>query len=131
LLVQQGYVATLQERLPTTTSEGLTIPVTLSASEKKMMERAHSAILLSLSDLVLREVISETTVSGLWKKLESKYMKKSLTNRLYQKQRLYTLRMEEVTPIKSHIDEFNKIMPDLEGLGVTVANEDQVLILLC
>ena len=62
------------------TSKGVTVPVTLSALEKEMMERMHSAIMLSLSDSVLREVISETTASGLWKKLESKYMKKSLTN---------------------------------------------------
>jgi hypothetical protein len=57
----------------------------------ELEEKAHSAILLSLSDEVLREVADEETAAGLWKKLKSLYMKKSLMNRLYLKQRLYTL----------------------------------------
>ena len=63
-----------------------TLPVGLTAAEKEeVVSRAHSTILLSLADEVLREVADETTAVGLWRKLESKYQKKSLTNRLYQK----------------------------------------------
>jgi hypothetical protein len=61
---------------------------------KEFDEKTHSAILLSLSDGVLREVAHEETVVRLWKKLENLYMKKSLTNRLYLKQQLYTLKMK-------------------------------------
>jgi len=45
-----------------------------------LKEKAHSAILLSLLDGVLREVVDKEIATGLWKKLESLYMKKSHTN---------------------------------------------------
>ncbi|GKE26973.1 retrovirus-related pol polyprotein from transposon TNT 1-94, partial [Tanacetum coccineum] len=49
-------------------------------------EKAHSTILLSLSDEVLYEVADEKTAAGVWKKLEKLYMTKSLTNKLLLKQ---------------------------------------------
>ena len=62
--------------------------------------KTHSAIQLCLADKVLREVANEDTAAGLWLKLESLYMTKSLTNKLYLKKGLFTLRMKEGTPIK-------------------------------
>ena len=41
-------------------------------------------------------------------------MKRSLTNRLYLKQWLYTLKIKEGTLISEHLDEFNKIIMDLD-----------------
>ena len=96
-----------------------------------MEERAHSAIQLCLADSVLREVCDEETAIGLWKKLETLYMTKSLTNRLYLRQRLYTLRMAEGTTLHEHLDNFNKIIMDLKNADVKVDEEDQALILLC
>ena len=55
------------------------------------MDKAHSTIILSLGDGVLREVGDQTTAASLWKKLEDLYTKKSLTKRLSTKKRLYTL----------------------------------------
>jgi hypothetical protein len=62
--------------------------------EEEIMEKAHSAIQLCLSNEVLRKVVEENTASKLWLKLESLYMTKSLTNRLYLKKRLATLHMQ-------------------------------------
>ena len=105
---------------------------TLSDEEKEdLLERAHSAILLSLGDKVLREIVNEETAIGLWLKLESRYMTKSLTNRLYMKQRLYTIQMKEGTPVSDHLDEFNKIFLDLKNIECKVEDEDHALILLC
>ncbi|KAL5795047.1 hypothetical protein ACOSP7_003641 [Xanthoceras sorbifolium] len=92
-------------------------------------EKARSAIQLFLSDEVLREVISEKTTKALWEKLESLYLKKTLTNKLYKKQCLYSLRMSEGTSLGSHIDEFEYLIMDLQNLDVE--DEDQALLLLC
>ena len=67
--------------------------------------KAHSAILLSLGDEVLREVADEEEAIGLWNKLASIYMKKSLANKLYLKKRLYTLRMDETRELRKHLDD--------------------------
>ncbi|KAF3664812.1 putative protease 2-like [Capsicum annuum] len=58
-------------------------------------KRAKSGIILNLSNEVLREVSAETTVKGMWEKLKALYMKKTVENHLYLKQKLYTFRMVE------------------------------------
>lgn len=49
----------------------------------ELMERTHRVTLLYLSNKVLWEVVQEEMIVGLWLKLESLYMTKSLTNRLF------------------------------------------------
>ncbi|KAL1564721.1 Integrase catalytic domain-containing protein [Salvia divinorum] len=96
----------------------------------EIMERAHSAIILCLSDKVLREVSKETTAAGVWLKLESLYMTKSLANRLYMKQRLYSYRFAENRTISEQLDQFNKFVDDLEDIDVSLDDEDKAIILL-
>ncbi|KAH9765484.1 hypothetical protein KPL70_001889 [Citrus sinensis] len=96
-----------------------------------VLDRAHSAIILSLGDGVLREVGGEKTTTGLWKKLEDLYTKKSMAKRLATKKKLYTLQMEEGSSITDHIDAFNKIILDLEDINVKIDDEDKAMILLC
>ena len=75
ILVQQGLVKALGGKDKQSDS--------LSEEQKdEVMERAHSAILLNIGDEVLREVMDVTTVPSLWLHLESKYITKSLTERL-------------------------------------------------
>ncbi|KAH9648835.1 hypothetical protein KPL70_025759 [Citrus sinensis] len=96
-----------------------------------VLDRAHSAIILSLGDGVLREVGGEKTAAGLWKKLEDLYTKKSMAKRLATKKKLYKLQMEEGSSITDHIDAFNKIILDLEDINVKIDDEDKAMILLC
>lgn len=93
--------------------------------------KALSAIQLCLSDDVLREVAKETTSAGLWLKLESLYMTKSVTNRLLLKSRLHDLRLEEGKPLKSYLDEFFSIIMDLQNIDVEIDDEDMAIRLLC
>ena len=95
-----------------------------------MTKRAHSAIVLSLGDEVLREVTEENSVKAVWDKLEDLYLKKSLTNRLYLKKPLYALLMEDNKPLKKHMDDFNRIILDLKNIDVKIDDEDQTMILL-
>ncbi|GJV64786.1 retrovirus-related pol polyprotein from transposon TNT 1-94 [Tanacetum coccineum] len=56
------------------------------------------------------------TAMGVWSKLETLYMRKSLANKLYLKKKLYTFYMSSGRKISEHIDEFNKIVLDLENI---------------
>ena len=58
-------------------------------------------------------------------------MKKSLTNRLRLKSRLYTLRVSEGGSVSEHISEFASIINDLAKIDAKVDDEDQVILLLC
>ena len=42
-----------------------------------------------------------------WKKLESQYMSKSLMNKLYLKQKLHGLKMQEGSNLKQHVNAFD------------------------
>ncbi|GJZ48237.1 hypothetical protein Tco_0602069 [Tanacetum coccineum] len=96
---QQGLVAALEE-LP-----AATIPAYNNVIQKK----AFSALILCLGDWVLREITKETTAAGIWKKLETSYMTKSLANRLYLEKKLYTFNMHSGKSQSEHIDEFHKL----------------------
>ena len=73
----------------------------------------------------------EETAAGLWCTLESLYMTKSLSNKLFKKKQLYSLRMKEVTPILQHLNAFNRILSDLLALEIKLKEEeDKTLMLL-
>nr|GEU84071.1 retrovirus-related Pol polyprotein from transposon TNT 1-94 [Tanacetum cinerariifolium] len=93
-------------------------------------EMTLATIQLFLTREVLREVIHETTMAGLWLKLESLYMKKCLANKLRLKDRLYTFRMKPGISVQDYLDEFNTILIDLENLDVDIDDEDKVVLLV-
>ncbi|GJR41830.1 zinc finger, CCHC-type containing protein [Tanacetum coccineum] len=120
LMVQLGCEAALE-----------TLPADIEAGEKTaLMKKAYSTLILCLGDCVLREVTKETTAAGIWTKLTSLYMTKSLANRLYLKKKLYTYYMSPGTKLGDHIDEFNKLILDLENIDIEIEDEDQALMLL-
>ncbi|XP_057787246.1 uncharacterized protein LOC131004555 [Salvia miltiorrhiza] len=107
LLVQQGLDEALSPSRFKLKQEDL------SADQKAKVEqidkKARSAIILCLSDKVLREVVKENSAADVWMKLESLYMTKSLANRLYMKKRLYSMRFLEEIPLTK---EYNILSED-------------------
>lgn len=75
---------------------------------------------LCLADEVLYNDLNEDSITKLWLKLESFYMKKSLINHLCIKSKLYSLQMREGTSISDHLNEFNKIIFQVTSIGVTL-----------
>nr|GFA21069.1 retrovirus-related Pol polyprotein from transposon TNT 1-94 [Tanacetum cinerariifolium] len=107
------------------------LPADMEAQTKaELNEKAHSAVILCLGNKVLREVSGKTTTAGVWLKLETLYMIKSLANKLYLKKKLYTFYMPAGRKISEHIDEFNKIVLDLTNTEVKLEDEDLALLLL-
>ncbi|KAL8545119.1 hypothetical protein ACS0TY_005350 [Phlomoides rotata] len=123
LLVHHGLASALQ---PDTSAES-------SIYREKKVEinkKAHSAIILCLGDKPLREVSKEKTVIDVWKKLESLYQTKSVSNKLYVKQKLLDFRISEDKGLSEQLDTFNRYVDDLEDLDVKLEGDDKALMLL-
>ena len=81
LLVQQGAVKVLLGKEKQ--------PVSITDDDWDEMDgRALSVIRLCLVEDVLFNIFTENTRVGLWSKLESLYMTKSLTNKIFLKRKL-------------------------------------------
>ena len=78
MLVQQGLHKTLQGKSAKPAS-------TSNKDWEEMDLRAVSTIQLYLADKVMYNVMDEETATGLWSRLETLYMMKSLSNKLYLK----------------------------------------------
>ena len=61
--------------------------LSITAQERQDMDEiVFSLIILSLADNVLRQVNEEELTANVWSKLESLYMTKSLTNKIFLKE---------------------------------------------
>ena len=58
-------------------------------------------------------------------------MSRTLTTKLYLKQKLYGLKMQEGSDLAEHINVFNQVVADLGNVEVKVDDEDKAIILLC
>ncbi|GKE51083.1 hypothetical protein Tco_1486239 [Tanacetum coccineum] len=119
ILIQHGCEAALE-----------VLPADMEAQTKAELKKAHNAVILCLGNKVLREVTGETTVAGVWLKLKTLYITKSLANKLNLKNKLYTFYMPAGRKISTHIGEFNKIVLDLANIKVKFKDEDLALLLL-
>ena len=102
----------------------------IAARWKEIDSKAPSAIQLCFSNELLREVVKETTTKGIWEKLESLYMAKSITNRLILKNRLYDLRLEEGKTLKPHLENFYFFVMDLQNIEIKLNDEYLAIYLL-
>ena len=57
-------------------------------------------------------------------------MTKSIENRLYLKKKLFKFQYKKGISMTEHLDNFNKILADLQNLEVEILEEDKVLLLL-
>ncbi|GKC84146.1 hypothetical protein Tco_1139863 [Tanacetum coccineum] len=120
LMVQQGCDAALE-----------ILPADMEACEKAdLMKKTYNTLILCLGDRVSWEVTKETSDAGIWTKLTSLYMTKSLANRLYLKKKMYTYYMSPGTKLGDRIDEFNKLILDLANIDIEIQDEDPALMLL-
>jgi hypothetical protein len=124
LLVQQGVVKALSGKIKQ--------PASIIDDDCDDMDaRVLSAIRLCLVDDVLFNTVTEKTSIGLWSKLESLYMTKSMTKRIFLKRQLYSLCMKEGTKIVDHLNTCNTLLVQLTSMGVKLESGDREITLLC
>ncbi|KAJ6994065.1 hypothetical protein NC653_017017 [Populus alba x Populus x berolinensis] len=81
-------------------------------------------------------IMDEESPTTIWKKLESWYMSKSLTNKLYLKHKLFYLEMSKGKNLNQHIvdvkfDNENKTLMLLNSLLVSSKFKNLVTTLMC
>jgi hypothetical protein len=97
----------LLNSLPTfSTYENLVTTLTWGKATLELKDVTR-ALLACLGDDVMYHVMDEESLTAVWLKMESRYMSKSLTNKLYLKQQLYDLKMAEGSDLSQHINVFN------------------------
>ena len=57
-------------------------------------------------------------------------MTKSLANKIRLKERLYTFKMAEGTPVQKLLIDFNSIIVDLESIDVKIEDKDKAILLV-
>ena len=96
----------------------------------KINRQACDTIRLCLAKDQKYFVMSETKAKELWKMLEDKYMMKSVENRLYLKKKLFRFQYRAGISMSEHLNDYNKILADLQNLEVEIKDEDKALLLL-
>ncbi|XP_058192053.1 uncharacterized protein LOC131309434 [Rhododendron vialii] len=96
----------------------------------KFNRQACGSIRLCLAKDQKYFVMRETKAKDLWKKLEDKFMTKSVENRLYSKKKLFRFQFRAGSSMNEHLSDFNKILADLQNLDANILDEDKALILL-
>ena len=122
LLAQQGCLKALRDAKP----------AKMDAEDwEELQLQAAGTIRLCLSNQVIYHVMDENSPKKIWEKLESQYMSKTATTKVYLKQKLYGLKMQEGSDLAEHINVFNQLIANLGKVDEKIDDEDKAIILLC
>jgi len=95
-----------------------------------MQEVAYNLLILNLSENILRQVNDDDTATKIWLKLESLYMTKSLSNKIYLKEQLFGFKMNPIKSLEENLDDFKVIIIALANIDEKISYENQVILLL-
>ena len=101
------------------------------ATGEEMQAQTCATMRLCLADQIMYHVMDESSPKKIWDKLAKKFMSKTLTRKLYLKQKLYGLKMQEGSDLAEHVNVFNQLVADLGKVDVKIEDEDMAIVLLC
>lgn len=108
----------LQQKVAKALLDPSMLPTTMTAEQKdEMYEIVFSSIILHLSDNVLRRVSKIEKVTKIWAKLERLYLPKTLTNKIYLKERFFGFKMDYSKSLEENLDDFTIICTELANTG--------------
>src|SRR6516165_6372436 len=91
--------------------------------KKEVLKKAYNTLILSLSDKMCRQISHDKTAKEVWFKLDTLYMKKTLSNRLYLKEKFFTFKMAESIRSQDQINEFVKLCNNLKNIQIKYDDE--------
>ena len=100
------------------------------ASRSERDEKAMNIIFMSVGDHVLRKLDKVKTASEAWEILDKLYMAKTLPNRVHAQLKVYSFRMQDSRTIDQNVDDFLKLIADLNNLNIEIPEEVQAILLL-
>ena len=89
---------------------------TTKIQPEELLETATGLIIFNLSDSIIRLVDKEETPAKIWKKLEEQFQQKSLTNKIYLKERIFGYKMSHSKTLDQNLDEFLRMHIELANL---------------
>nr|AAC62132.1 copia-like retroelement pol polyprotein [Arabidopsis thaliana] len=93
-------------------------------------EKAMDMIFINVGDKVLRNIENSKTAAEAWATLDKLYLVKSLPNRVYLQLKVYNYRMQDSKTLEENVDEFQKMISDLNNLQIQVPDEVQAILIL-
>ena len=124
-------VVLVQQKCAKANADPNEIPEMMKSSDgQEILENTYNILILNLANNVLRQVDEEDTALKVWNKLESLYMVKSLSNKIYLKEQLFGFKMDPSKSLEENLDEFNKITIGLANIDEKISNENQAIIIL-
>ena len=124
-------VVLVQQKCAKVIRDPSNFPEVMKSTEKQgILENANSLLILNLVDNVLRQVDEEDTTFKVWTKLESLYMVKSLSNKIYLKEQLFGFKMDPSKSLEENLDEFKKTIISLANIYEKISDENQAIIIL-
>ncbi|KAL8170360.1 hypothetical protein V2J09_022164 [Rumex salicifolius] len=96
----------------------------------KMNNRACGIIRSCLAKEIKYFVMNDTSAKEIWRKLEEKYLTKTIQNQNYLLRKFYRIDMRPGISMEEHLNDFTKMLTDLVNLGVTVSDETKAVCLL-
>jgi len=97
---------------------------------KKMNRTTCGVIKSCLTHDLKYDLMNETSVKKICETLASKYLTKSIENRLHLKRRFYYFQLHKGISISDHINICMKLLTNLANVNVVIEDEGTALILL-
>ena len=93
-------------------------------------QNAKGLIRLRTADSILLNIHDEKIAHSLGKKLRDIYQGKSLVNKLFLRNKLYSLKMDGGTAMVYHLNMFNMVITQLTSIIVSISEEEFCILLL-
>ena len=100
------------------------------AAFNKRKDRALATIVLSVDPKLLYLIGDPVEPDAVWTKLQDVFQKKSWSNKLRLKKKLYNLKLADNGSMQEHLKSFVELFDALAVAGETIKDEDRVISLL-